>query len=48
MLSIIYKPTGTVVSTHAFEKDAQAALLVIETNPPSHEVIGEEEAVADE
>lgn len=40
MLTIIYKPTGTVVSTHAYQADADLALSVIETTPPSHEIIG--------
>jgi hypothetical protein len=48
MLQIIYTPTGTVVSEHSFLVDAEKALAVIETNPPSHEIIGEpeEEAVS--
>lgn len=43
MLSIIYKPTGTVVSEHAYQKDAELALSVIETEPPTHEITGEPE-----
>lgn len=43
MFTIIYKPTGTEVSSFLHRKDAEAALEVVETNPPSHEIIGEEE-----
>lgn len=43
MLTIIYKPTNTVVSEHAYQADADRALEVIETNPPSHEIQGEPE-----
>jgi MinD superfamily P-loop ATPase len=43
MLTIVYTPTGTVVSTHAYLKDAEAALVVVETTPPSHEITGEPE-----
>jgi hypothetical protein len=49
MLQIIHKPTNTVVSVHAFQSDADRALSMIETTPPSHEVVGtpEIEVVAD-
>ena len=40
MLTITYKPTNSVVSTHSYMKDAEAALAVIETNPPTHEITG--------
>lgn len=43
MLKIVYLPTGTTVSEHAYTADAQQALTVIETTPPSHEIQGEAE-----
>jgi hypothetical protein len=49
MLEIIHISTNTVVSSHAFLADADRALSMIETTPPSHEVVGtpEVEVVAD-
>lgn len=40
MFSVIYIPTGTVVSEHTDLIDAQLALSVAETTPPTHEIIG--------
>jgi hypothetical protein len=45
MLQIIHTPSQTVVSEHAYQSDAERALSVIETNPPSHEITGEPEVV---
>lgn len=39
MFNIIYLPSGTIVSQHATQQDADLALLVAETNPPSHEIV---------
>ena len=39
MFNIIYLPSGTIVSQHATIEDAQVALAIVETNPPSHEII---------
>jgi hypothetical protein len=47
MLTIIHKPTNSVVSTHAYQVDAERALRVIETVPPSHEITGTAEAPAE-
>lgn len=44
MLTIVHKPTETVVSTHAYQVDADRALAVMETIPPSHEITGTPEA----
>lgn len=39
MFNIIYLPSGTIVSQHATIEDAEAALVIAETNPPSHEIV---------
>lgn len=39
MYQIIYKPTGTIVSTHSTLEVAIMAVTLIETTPPSHEII---------
>lgn len=43
MLKIINLPTDTVVAEYALMADAETALKVIETTPPTHEIIGTEE-----
>lgn len=39
MFNIVYTPSGTVVSQYATIEDAQLALAIVETNPPSHELV---------
>lgn len=45
MFQIIYIPTNTLVSSYALLADAEQALSVIETNPPSHEITNEPESI---
>jgi hypothetical protein len=43
MFAIINLPTGNQVSAHTLLADAERALFVIETAPPTHEIVGEPE-----
>lgn len=45
MLEVVHIPTNTVVASFLTQKDAEATLAVIETEPATHEIIGEPEAV---
>jgi hypothetical protein len=39
MFKIIYTPSGTITSQHSTREAAEASLSVVETNPPSHEIV---------
>jgi hypothetical protein len=39
MFKIIYLPSGTATSQHSTRESAEKALSVVETNPPSHEIV---------
>jgi len=39
MFKIIYTPSGTITSQHSTREAAEASLSVVETDPPSHEII---------
>jgi hypothetical protein len=39
MFKIIYTPSGTITSQHSTRENAEKALSVVETNPPSHEIV---------
>jgi hypothetical protein len=39
MFKIIYLPSGTATSQHSTRESAEKALSVVETSPPSHEIL---------
>jgi hypothetical protein len=46
MLKIINKPTGNTIAEFSTELAAETYLVIIETDPATHEIIGDEELEA--